>query len=131
MPRTRKIPLTFAEKMQRSQDKYGYYDPDEQGFGTPQMLREIFNQVMGEEVAQKILGQDAPIGILGFDAMPTFDELKTRFRKLSLEEFPDKVKAAREKKGEKVTPQEWAALNDRFRKLLAAYSQLKRVLEPS
>src|SRR4051812_45643794 len=109
MPRAKKPPLSFAEKLAKSQERYGTYDPETEGYGTPKDWRRNFEQtIFGTEELARLLGQDNPIHILGFATLPTFDELRKAFRKLMMENHPDH-----------------GGSDDAAKRIIAAYQTLK------
>lgn len=90
MPRAKKPPLSFAEKMAKAQAKYGTYNPEVDGYGDPKDWKRSFQQTIfsAEELAT-LLGQDDPLVILGFVVMPTLEKLRKRYRELMMTNHPD------------------------------------------
>lgn len=70
-------------------EKYKTYD-DSNGRGSVKEWRESFESKMGLDEAQKIIKNNDPLIVLGFSQMPDLSELKTRYRKLVMENHPDK-----------------------------------------
>lgn len=111
MKKQKKPPMTFAESMAAAEDKYGTYDT-QQGHGAPNEWRSIFEHIMGLDEAIGIIGQASPLAILGFTNLPTWEELKKRYRQLMMKYHPDRG-------GDKETAQ----------RIIAAYTKLKHEIK--
>ena len=88
--KTAKRTLSFAEKIAKSQAKYGTYNPEFDGFGSSYEWKEIFEKIMGLDEAFEILGSDNPLTVLGFSKLPTLAELKKVYKLLMFKHHPDK-----------------------------------------
>lgn len=80
---------SFAESLKAAEERYGTYNPETEGYGTPNQWRHHFEKVMGIKEAEQILGKKSPLQILGFTATPTLKELNQRFRELIKTVHPD------------------------------------------
>lgn len=69
-------------------ERYKTYDNSE-GHGSVQQWRSVFNTKMNLEEAKKFL-QDDPFQILGLIELPDLINLKNIYRKLMLENHPDR-----------------------------------------
>lgn len=69
-------------------ERYKTYDNSE-GHGSVQQWRSAFNTKMNLEEAKKFL-QDDPFQILGLTELPNLINLKNIYRKLMLENHPDR-----------------------------------------
>jgi hypothetical protein len=70
-----------------------HYNPEVEGYGSPEEWRETFFEKMSLEDAEKIFTQfkdDSPWGVLGIRKGATQDEIKKAFRKLIMQWHPDK-----------------------------------------
>ena len=90
---------------------YGRYDAEKEGHGHSWQWGNAFKEVMSREDADDLLGVESPWVILGIPAGSSFDEVKKAYRKLILENHPDRggdVKVAQ--------------------KIIAAYTKLEKGL---
>ena len=78
----------MAKKRSFADIKYKTYDTSA-GYGNVSEWQSAWNRRMGTEEATRQLGSADPLSILGFEATPTLDELKRRYRKLMLQYHPD------------------------------------------
>ena len=69
--------------------KYKTYD-DSNGRGSIEEWGRLFNEKMNSSDAMKIMKRDNPLEILGLTKMPDIDELKNVYRKLVMQNHPDK-----------------------------------------
>lgn len=69
--------------------KYKTYD-DSFGRGSVDEWRDSFNQTYSQEEAKSIVKEKDPYYILGLDKDCTFDAIKAKYRKLMMENHPDK-----------------------------------------
>lgn len=78
---------------------YKTYKPKEEGYGDSSQWKGAFNKRMGFEEANKILsGQNqSPFEILGLKADADFKAVKKAYRKLAIENHPDKHPTEQEK----------------------------------
>lgn len=65
------------------------YNPDVEGYGSPEQWQRIFNQTMGLDEARKACGSDSPRSILEVAMSATWDEIKRAYRKLAMKFHPD------------------------------------------
>lgn len=71
--------------------RYKTYDPQQDGYGSPEQWRSAFNERMGVKEARTVLSDASPLAVLGLDAMPaTKDELKRAYRRLMMTHHPDR-----------------------------------------
>ncbi len=80
-------------------DGYKKYKPEEEGYGDSSEWKGAFNKRMGFDEANKILsGQNqSPFEILGLTANADFAQIKKAYRKLAIENHPDKHPTEQEK----------------------------------
>jgi hypothetical protein len=70
------------------------YNPDEEGYGSPELWRRLFSERMGLDAARATVGKKSPRAILGLDEVRIYtqaawDVLKSAFRKLAFKFHPD------------------------------------------
>jgi hypothetical protein len=70
------------------------YNPDEEGYGSPELWRRLFSERMGLDAARATVGKESPRSILGLDEIRTYTLaawkiLKTAYRKLAMTYHPD------------------------------------------
>lgn len=78
---------------------YKRYNPEQEGYGDSSEWKGAFNKRMGFDEANKILsGQNqSPFEILGLAASVSFDAVRKAYRKLAIENHPDKHPTEQEK----------------------------------
>lgn len=67
---------------------YRTYDPAKEGFGSVKQWSASWES-MGFDEAVTRVGSEDPLAILGFTALPSYDELKRAYRKLIMKHHPD------------------------------------------
>jgi len=94
--------------------RYKRYDPSTEGYGDPNEWKDAFRERMGIDEAREVLKGygGTPRGILGVSISAGWEEIKKAFRRLVLENHPDRVK------GDKT------AATETLKKINAAYSVL-------
>lgn len=70
------------------------YNPEEEGYGSPELWRRIFSERMGLGAAHERVGKKSPRSILGLSEDRTYTDaawkiLKTAYRKLAMMFHPD------------------------------------------
>ena len=70
-------------------DRYKTYD-DSEGRGSVDQWRSAFNTRMNLDEAKRIIKENDPLIILGLDKIPDLNTLKNIYRKLMLENHPDR-----------------------------------------
>lgn len=70
-------------------DRYKTYD-DAEGRGSVEQWRSAFNTRMNLDEAKRIIKENDPLIILGLDKIPDLNTLKNIYRKLMLENHPDR-----------------------------------------
>ena len=91
--------LTDAERAERKRALWAgetrlQYNPDEEGYGSPDQWRRIFSERLGLAAAKEKVGQLSPRGILGLSEERVYNIaawkiLKTAYRKLAMIFHPD------------------------------------------
>jgi DnaJ-class molecular chaperone len=72
-------------------DGYKTYNPNKEGYGSPDEWRSDFYERLGYEKAVEVLGEDDPLQILQISNInPTWDEISRAYRKLILMWHPDR-----------------------------------------
>ncbi len=71
-------------------DRYKTYDPEKEGYGSPESWRDALTYRMGLKEARERVGDDSPHEILGVALNATWAEIKSAYRKLALECHPDR-----------------------------------------
>jgi DnaJ-class molecular chaperone len=70
-------------------DGYKTYDPETEGYGSPDWWKDSFRQKMGQNEAKEVIGDDSPLGILGLAKGSTWSQIKSSFRNMALKWHPD------------------------------------------
>ena len=70
-------------------DRYKTYD-DTNGRGNVAEWSHAFNARMGLDEARKIMRENDPLAVLGLSSMPDMTLLKNTYRKLVMENHPDR-----------------------------------------
>jgi hypothetical protein len=70
------------------------YNPDEEGYGSPELWRRLFSERMGLDAARAHVGKKSPRSILGLSedrtyTMDAWKILKSAYRKLAFKFHPD------------------------------------------
>jgi DnaJ domain len=91
------------------------YNPDEEGYGSPELWRRIFSERMGLDAARANVGKQSPRAILGLGeertyTMDAWKILKSAYRKLAMKFHPDNQDTGD---------------SDRFKKIQGAYEILE------
>jgi len=111
----KKNPNKPARKFSDIFSKYKTYDPEEEGFGSPEEWKGAFRERMGLSEARECLRDKSPRGVLGVGASATWAEITKAFRKRVLEVHPDRIAVTG------LTPEEAHRLS---KEVVAAYSIL-------
>jgi len=69
---------------------YDTYDPEEEGYGSPEQWRATFEARLGRNEAEKVLDGESPETVLDLLAGATQKEIKSAYRKLISQWHPDK-----------------------------------------
>ena len=69
---------------------YKTYNPNKAGYGNPKQWNQAFNARLGHDEAKKTLGETDPLSVLELTGKPTWDEIKSQYRKLVLKHHPDR-----------------------------------------
>lgn len=100
-------------------DGYKTYDPDAEGFGTPNQWRGAFHKRMSAEEAREVLNEHkwmgSPREILGVGIKATPKEIRSAYRRLSMECHPDRCI---------INKMSVEQATERFKILTAAYTEL-------
>jgi DnaJ-domain-containing protein 1 len=112
--RARKPRRTFADIDAARQR----YNPEAEGYGSPQEWRREFHARMGWAEARRIVdsGQETPREILGVGLGATWSEIVSAFRRLAMACHPDRVA---------VTGMTVEAATEQFKRVSAAYVLLE------
>lgn len=73
-------------------DGYKTYQPSTEGYGSEKQWRSDFHSRMGFEEAQEVLKdhpKDTPLGILELSGSPSWNEIKSAYRRLARIHHPD------------------------------------------
>lgn len=70
---------------------YKTYDPETEGFGTPEQWKSAFRERVSIGEARETLRDKSPRGILGVSATATWAEITKAFRKRIIEVHPDRI----------------------------------------
>jgi DnaJ-domain-containing protein 1 len=70
-------------------DRYKTYD-DTNGRGSVKEWSQAFDARMGLDEARKIMRENNPLAVLGLNSMPDMNNLKNTYRKLVMENHPDR-----------------------------------------
>lgn len=107
---------------------YKTYDRDTEAPGGPRQWRQAFASAMGYEEAEEIINEaktrgDTPLGILGLSGKPSWNEIKTAYRKMARKYHPDVYKGEPD-----ALMKHLKALNptEMMKKINAAYVVLER-----
>lgn len=70
------------------------YNPDEEGYGSPELWRRLFSERMGLDAAKAKVGKKSSRGILGLGEERIYTDtawkiLKSAYRKLAMQFHPD------------------------------------------
>lgn len=104
---------TKTKKKKGFLDGYKTYDPDKEGYGTPEEWASTFKARMGVDEAQTIVGDEDPWKILDINSNETWDSIKSAYRKLLLKFHPDKNRGN----------EKWAT--EMTKKVIAAFTLIK------
>lgn len=88
------------------------YNPNKEGYGSAADWNRAFHARLGVDEAKKTLGDTDPLTVLELTGKPTWDEIKTAYRKLAMKYHPDRNPG-----------DETAVIN--FKKVQAAYELLE------
>jgi hypothetical protein len=96
------------------------YNPEEEGYGSPELWRRIFSERMGLDAAKAKVGKKSPRGILGLseDRIWTADAwkiLKKAYRKLAMQFHPDNQETGNEEQF-KTIQAAYEILEDEFKR---------------
>lgn len=80
-----------AEKKKKKPFLSGYkkYNPQEEGFGTPESWRGAFFERLGFDKAIEVLGADDPLVLFGLGRDATWSDVLSAYRRLAREHHPD------------------------------------------
>jgi len=100
------------------------YNPQVEGYGTPEGWRESFYARMGFEEAQRVVGNGkrSPRQILNVGADALWNEIKSAYRKMAMQYHPDRVTQ---------TGLTLAVAEEKFKEVTAAYVMLEKEFETS
>jgi hypothetical protein len=72
-------------------DGYKTYDPNTEGYGSPDEWRSCFYERLGFDKAVEVLGEDDPLQVMEISSInPTWDDILKAYRKLLLKWHPDR-----------------------------------------
>jgi len=66
------------------------YNPTKEGYGNATEWNSAFSARMGRDEAKKTLGDTDPLEALELTGKPTWEEIKTQYRKLAMRYHPDR-----------------------------------------
>ncbi len=110
---------TARKKRPFKVDSRYHYDPDVEGFGTPDQWKAAFNERMGFEEAERVVRAQSrsPREILGVGLSATWGEIAKAYRRKVVECHPDRIA---------ITGMTAAEANEALKRVNAAYSLLAR-----
>ena len=100
-------------------DGYKTYDPEEEGYGSPDEWRSNFYERLGFEKAVEVLGDSDPLQVMEIaEINPTWDDILKAYRKMLLRWHPDRW--------QNVTEEEAKGILAKAKKVIAAFEVLEK-----
>jgi DnaJ-class molecular chaperone len=95
------------------------YNPETEGYGNPRQWRQTFSARMGFDEAVRIMSgiDEKPRQVLGVGLNSTWSEIKSAYRKLSMQFHPDRIET---------TGLDPKFAEEQFKRVTAAYTVLAR-----
>lgn len=85
------MPRVKSDKPKKGfMDGYKTYNPNTEGYGSPEDWRSNFFERLGIDKATEILGEEDPLSVLGItEKNPPWDVISRAYRKMVLKWHPD------------------------------------------
>jgi len=81
-----------SDKLKRGfLDGYKTYNPNTEGYGSPEEWRDCFFERLGIDKATEVLGEEDPLSVLGItEKKPSWDVISKAYRRMILKWHPDR-----------------------------------------